>query len=106
MNLDVTDDVVSADTSVPLTPFAHRVSAILWPSFLMAGVQEMLVFAFVDPADLHWLGGTTLGLSSASVYTVAFFMFWVMMSLAGALTQLLLVEPEQLNRDEITKHWP
>ena len=26
---------------------------ILWPSFLMAGVMEMAVFAMVDPQDLH-----------------------------------------------------
>ena len=32
--------------------------AILWPSFLMAGVLEMLVFALVDPAGLRWMGGS------------------------------------------------
>jgi hypothetical protein len=26
---------------------------ILWPSFLMAGVMEMAVFAMLDPQDLH-----------------------------------------------------
>jgi hypothetical protein len=29
---------------------------IVWPAFLMAGVLEIVVFAMVDPADLHWLG--------------------------------------------------
>jgi len=30
---------------------------ILWPAFLMAGVLEVLVFAVVDPGELHWFGG-------------------------------------------------
>jgi hypothetical protein len=29
---------------------------IMWPAFLSAGVLEMLVFAVVDPQDLHWMG--------------------------------------------------
>lgn len=107
MNLDVADDeVLVSEALPPLTPLAHRVSAVLWPSFLMAGVLEMLVFAFVDPNDLHWTGGAPLGLSSASAYTLAFFVFWLVISLAGALTQLLLVESQQLNAPRTNRNWP
>ena len=38
-----------------------RALQILWPAFLMAGVLEMLVFAVVDPAELHWFGGPAIG---------------------------------------------
>ena len=32
---------------------AQRVMWIAWPAFLMAAVMEMVVFAFVDPSELH-----------------------------------------------------
>ena len=73
--------------------------AILWPSFLMAGVLEMLVFALVDPSSLRWLGGDRLALSANAVYTLAFFVFWGVIAAAGVLTQLLEADPEHINRE-------
>ncbi|PXW98735.1 hypothetical protein C7444_102217 [Sphaerotilus hippei] len=78
---------------VTLNPFWQRAAAVLWPSFLMAGVLEMLVFAFVDPADLRWLGGSELAIGSSAVYTLAFLLFWWIISLAGGVTQLLSQDP-------------
>jgi hypothetical protein len=73
--------------------------AILWPSFLMAGVLEMLVFALVDPTTLRWMGGEVLPLSSSAVYTVAFFVFWGAIAVAGLLTRLLEGDPRHINRE-------
>jgi len=73
--------------------------AILWPSFLMAGVLEMLVFALVDPASLRWMGGGLMPLSSSAVYTLAFFTFWAVIALAGLLTRLLEGSADDINRD-------
>lgn len=72
---------------------------ILWPAFLMAGVLEMLVFALVDPTRLRGLDGAALALSPTAVYTLAFFVFWVVIALAGAMTRLLEGKPEQINRE-------
>ena len=77
-----------------------RALAILWPAFLMAGVLEMLVFSLVDPASLHWFGSTPVRLSDTAVYTLAFFVFWVVISVAGGLTQLLAMSPDQVNHPE------
>lgn len=52
-----------------------------WPSFLMAGVLEMLVFALVDPGELHWRG-ELLDWSRPAVYTLAFFAFWGVIALS------------------------
>ena len=60
----------------------------------MAGVLEVLVFALVDPADLRWFGGASLSLSNLAIYSLAFFVFWLIISLAGALTALLVNTPE------------
>ena len=72
--------------------------AILWPAFLMAGVLEMLVFALIDPRDLHWFGGAPVELSTSAVYSLAFFVFWAVISTAGALTQLLKMTAEDVNQ--------
>jgi hypothetical protein len=71
---------------------------ILWPAFLMAGVMEVLVFAVVDPADLHWFGGAALDWPRSAVYTVSFLIFWSVIGLAGAITALLATEPGDESR--------
>jgi TRAP-type mannitol/chloroaromatic compound transport system permease small subunit len=73
--------------------------AILWPSFLMAGVLEMLIFALVDPTTLRWMGGETLALSPSAVYSLAFFAFWAVIAVAGLLTRLLEGNPDDINRE-------
>ncbi len=70
---------------------------IAWPAFVVAGLMEMLVFAFVDPQDLHWLG-RDLELSRQAIYTFAFFAFWGLTMLSGALTTLLAMSPLDVNR--------
>ena len=78
--------------------WSRRIMWILWPGFLLACVTEVLVFALVDPGDLHWLGGASVEIDRKAVYTVAFFVFWVVVGLGSALTQLILVEPNVLNK--------
>ena len=77
----------------------RRVAAILWPSFLMAGVLEAIVFALVDPSSLHGLDGTALGWPAQAVYTAAFFVFWAVIAFAGAMSRLLEGTPEDINRE-------
>ena len=75
----------------------QRLMWIVWPAFLMAGVIEMLVFAMVDPQDLHWFGHP-LEISRQGVYTLAFFVFWLITSISGVLTTLLSMSPFGVNR--------
>lgn len=88
---------IEAPASRPMSAFSRHLWAVLWPAFLVAGVTEMLVFALVDPHDLRWFGGAPIEASRPAVYTSAFFVFWLLISLAGALTQLLLRESDELN---------
>lgn len=62
---------------------------ILWPAFLAAGVLELLVFAHVDPADVHTLAGAPIELSRQAVYTLSFFAFWAVIAAAGAVGRWL-----------------
>jgi hypothetical protein len=70
---------------------------IAWPAFLMAGILEMLVFALVDPQDLHWFGHP-LAMSREAIYTIVFFVFWIVNMASSALTTLLAMSSFELNR--------
>ncbi len=72
---------------------------VLWPAFLLACAAELLVFALVDPGELHW-NGEALGLSRQAVYTAGFFVFWVLATGSSALTLLLARSGRELNSPE------
>lgn len=76
---------------------AQRLMWIAWPAFLVAGVLEMLVFAMVDPHDMQWFG-QPIEMSRQGIYTVSFFVFWVITAASSALTTLLTLSPFEVNR--------
>jgi len=67
---------------------SRRLMTVVWPGFLVACLLELLVFALVDPQDVRWVGHQ-ITLPREVVYTLAFFVFWVMAMLSSALTALL-----------------
>ena len=75
----------------------QRLMWIIWPAFLMAGVLEILVFALVDPQDVQWFG-SPLEWSRQAIYTVAFFVFWIIAIVSSSLTTLLAMSPFEVNR--------
>lgn len=74
-----------------------RLMWIAWPAFLAAAVLEMMVFAVLDPESLSLLG-SRLNWSREAVYTVTFFIFWVMMMVSSALTLLLSLSSREINQ--------
>lgn len=75
----------------------RRIAAIAWPAFLVAGVLEIAVFAFVDPSSLQTVSGAALEMSATAVYSIAFFMFWLATAAACALTLLLQRAADDVN---------
>ncbi len=67
------------------TPKIQRVVAILWPSFLMAGVATILFFSAFDPQMLL-LDTRFADLSRLGAYSIGFFMFWFLTSASCLLT--------------------
>lgn len=65
--------------------------AVLWPAFLAATLAEGVIFSLVDPVELGQLGGAAL--SPLAVYSIGFFMFWGMGTLASVLTCYLILVP-------------
>ena len=75
----------------------QRLMWILWPSFLVASVLEMAVFAMFDPHDMHWFG-QPIEASRQTVYTLSFFGFWAISACASGLTCLLSRTPFEVNQ--------
>ncbi len=66
-------------------PRSQQIIAVLWPSFLTAGVATILFFAAFDPAE--FLATTRFAeLSRQGAYTIGFFLFWVLTATSCALT--------------------
>ena len=78
----------------PDNPITQRIAWVLWPSFLMAGVMEVVFFTLVQPEDLHFFG-EPVTLSRQAVYTLGFFAFWAMAAGSSALTCFLQRAPRR-----------
>jgi hypothetical protein len=65
-----------------------KIASILWPSFLVAGVAEMVFFTLFDPGEMHLLGNAVTA-SRQTVYSVGFFCFWAVAAASSALTLFL-----------------
>ena len=72
---------------------------VIWPAFIAACLLQALVFAMVDPAELHW-PGHLLQASRQGVYTLAFFSFWLITIACSSLV-LWLARPEQEVNDKL-----
>ena len=69
---------------------------IVWPAFLAACLLEAIVFAMVDPGDLH-LSGYFFQATRQGVYTMAFFVFWLISMACSALVLWLAKAPPEIN---------
>ncbi|MBK9133755.1 MAG: hypothetical protein IPM15_05215 [Betaproteobacteria bacterium] len=83
--------------------FARRLAIVVWPAFLVAGVLEVAVFAFVDPSALHGPDGRPLGLSDVAIYSLAFFMFWAIVSIACLIVLKLACSAEEINAESAAR---
>ena len=66
-------------------PVIQRVIAIFWPSFLTSGVATGTFFTLFDPLDLLQIAGLP-EISRMGVYSIGFFLFWLLTAITCALT--------------------
>jgi len=66
-------------------PVIQRVIAVLWPSFLTAGVATALFFTVFDPLDLAALANYP-DITRTGAYSIGFFLFWLLTATTCALT--------------------
>ena len=83
------------------TSTAQRVIAILWPSFLMAGVATVLVFTAFDPQDLALSMGYDAPVNRLGAYTIGFFLLWLLTLSSSMLTCYFQQPCHTLRRPQI-----
>jgi hypothetical protein len=66
-------------------PVIQRIIAVLWPSFITSGIATGLFFTAFDPFDLLMLIGQP-DISRMGVYSIGFFLFWLLTTVTCALT--------------------
>lgn len=74
---------------------------ILWPSFIVGGIGEVLFFTVFDPKELY-LFGEPSSLSRLAVYSIGFFLCWAFAAASSALTCFLQRSAEEVNRCPLT----
>lgn len=75
--------------------------AILWPSFVAAGVATVVFFGFVDPLRLRDISFPGQTISRELGYTLGFFMFWGLAAGSSAVTWYLQRPPRREDDDEV-----
>ena len=96
----MTTDKDETGRGVSGLPLVQRLSAILWPSFLLAGAATGVFFTFFDPVTLlECQGEPPLGRMAA--YSLGFFGFWLLCAGTSAATYYFLrpgAEPPHARR--------
>ncbi|MBB4841885.1 hypothetical protein HNP55_000380 [Paucibacter oligotrophus] len=85
---------IAASEAGASSRLARWAMAVIWPSFVMAGVMEALVFAVIDPSDLSWFGAERMALSRQAIYTLSFLIFWLLLCLSSSVSLALATAPE------------
>jgi hypothetical protein len=75
-------------------PIIQRVVAILWPSFIMAGIATVLFSTAFDPVVIL----IDYDISRLGSYTICFFLFWFFGAMTAAATCYFLKPCEAINK--------
>lgn len=75
-------------------PLIQRIVAILWPSFITAGIATVLFTTAFDP-DIIFV---EYDISRVGAYSISFFLFWFFGALTAATTCFFLKPCQAINR--------
>lgn len=76
--------------------FKTHLIVILWPSFLMAGVAEIVFFTLIDPQELY-LFGKPVRFSLTATYSIGFLAFWILCAATSLATVFFLRSSSDVN---------
>ncbi len=77
-------------------PTIQKFIAILWPSFLGAGIQTIIFFTLFDPLNVF----TEYEVSRLGAYSIGFFLFWGFAIIPCILT-MYFAKPCAVYREEL-----
>ncbi len=75
-------------------PGPQRLIAVLWLSFLMAGIATGVFFSVIDPLELKYCVSFP-EISRSGAYSVGFLLFWLLTS-ASSLLAVYFTYPSQV----------
>lgn len=75
----------------------QRLIHILWPSFLVAGVADILFTTLFDPLEIVYRGEPLIAHRIAA-YTIGFFVFWLLCIASSMLTCYFQRSADEINR--------
>jgi len=70
---------------------------ILWPSFIVGGIAEVVFFTLIDPQELYLLG-EPVSLGRLATYSIGFLLFWALAAASSAFTCFLQRGSHEVNR--------
>jgi len=75
-------------------PLVQRVVAVLWPSFITAGIATVLFTTAFDPAVIF----IDYDISRLGIYTISFFLFWSFGAITSTSTCYFLKPCDAINK--------
>lgn len=69
---------------------------VLWPSFLTAGLAEIIFFTVIDPQELY-LYGRPVHFSPIATYSIGFIGFWLVCAASSLTTLFFQRSSEEIN---------
>ena len=75
----------------------QRLITILWPSFLVAGVADIIFTTLFDPLEILYRGEALIEHRIAA-YTIGFFVFWLLGITSSMLTCYFQRGADEINR--------
>lgn len=75
----------------------QRLIHILWPSFLVAGIADILFTSLFDPLQIMYQGEPLIEHRIAA-YTIGFFFFWLICIGSSAMTCYFQRGSDEINR--------
>lgn len=70
---------------------------VLWTSFWVAGVAEVLFFTVINPRELY-LFGDPVRFTPIATYSLGFFAFWLLCATSSSVTLFFLRSADDINR--------
>jgi hypothetical protein len=78
---------------------------VLWPSFIVAGIVEIIVFTFFDPRELYLLG-YPVSFSTIATYSIGFFALWCICAASSCATRFFQRAGKAINEEAVTRSAP
>ena len=72
---------------------------VLWPSFLVAGLAEIVFFTVINPQELYFFG-EPVRVSALATYSIGFFGFWLICAASSLTTVFFQRGADEINHPE------